>query len=368
MTYLGIELHWPIVCLLAVTVGLAVSTSGASGPPTPAGPGSVQSKNTGEMRKGMPLRSGGKSRTQIFFERIILQAQPDLTGTPERLEQYLAMFKDSALNDSRLMAFDAQANWDAERGAVVLTGYIEYKEQRGALIAFLGVLGFNTVDDQTELLPAASLGEKRFGVVNSGSAFLYRRPDARSEKLTQSLKGDPVFLLSPAGDGFFYCHAWDGYVGYIRSEDIERLDADGLTAALPKPDTERINAAIKAGSKWLGTPYVWGGTTADGVDCSGLMRHAFATIGVLLPRDSDQMALVGRLTATRWHRDGMQRGDLMFFLNSRGRINHTGIYLGNNKMLESGGPGVRILSLDPNDPDYSEKRDTRFCFAKRVIE
>ena len=37
-------------------------------------------------------------------------------------------------------------------------------------------------------------------------------------------------------------------------------------------------------------------------------------------------------------------------------------------MLESGGPGVRIISLDPKDPDYNEKRDSRFCFAKRVVE
>ncbi len=368
VTCLGIGFHWPMMCLLVVSVCLAVSSTGVSGAPGAPSPDLAGQEKAGEIRRGMPMQSGGKSRTQMFFERIILRAQPDLTGTPDRLPQYLDIFKHSALNDDRLIAFDAQAKWDADRGAVVLTGYIEYNEQRDALVAYLAVLGFKTIDDQTELLPAASLGEKRFAVVKSESAFLYRRPDPRSESLTQSRQGDPVFLLKSAEQGFYYCHAWDGYVGYIRGEDIELLDAKGFAAVLPEPSTNQTDTAIEAVAQWIGTPYKWGGTTAEGVDCSGLTRHAYTSIGVLLPRDTDQQAMVGRLTATRWHRDGMRRGDLMFFLSSRGRINHTAIYLGDNKMLESGGPGVRIISLDPNDPNYSEKRDSRFCFAKRVIE
>lgn len=328
----------------------------------------MESNKTQEIRRGMPMGADGKSRTQLFFERIILQSQPDLVGHPDRLPQYLSMFQQSALNDSRLFAFDAQATWDAGRGAVVLTGFIEYQEQHDALLTYLGVLGFDTIDDQTELMPAASLGDERFAVVTADTAILHRHPDPKSESLTQSRKGDPVYLLKPPVDGFYYCHGWDGYVGYIHGDHIDRLDEKRFAKALPEPKSKQINAVIEAGSQWIGTPYKWGGTTVAGVDCSGLMRHAFSSIGVLLPRDADQQALVGRMTATRWHRDGMRRGDLMFFLNSRGRINHVAVYLGDNKFLESGGPGVRILSLDPKDPDYNQKRHKRFCFAKRIIE
>lgn len=365
-TYMGIGFHWPFIGLLLVCASLMVCSSSVVGATESSG--SIEPEPSSEIRRGMPMNTGGKSRTQMFFERLILQSQPDLKGVPDRLPQYMSMFQQSALNDGRMIAFDAQAAWDADRSAVVLTGHIEFKEQRDALNTYLNVLGFDVIDDQIELMPAASLGDKRFAVVTAETAILRRHPDPNSESLTQSRKGDPVFLLKPGEDGYFYCHGWDGYVGYIHSDEIKRLDAKAFAKVMPEPKTKQINAAIKSGSGWIGTPYKWGGTTAEGVDCSGLMRHSFGSIGVVLPRDADQQAQVGRLTATRWHRDGMRRGDLMFFLNSRGRINHTAVYLGNNKLLESGGPGVRILSLDPNDPDYNEKRDQRFCFAKRVIE
>lgn len=356
--------QWPVWMFLVMTLCLGSLCQGV----TAESGGSEESRGSGEVRRGMPMNPQGKTRSRLYFERVAGQIEPGLKGKADDLPRYLQHFKRTALNDARQIAFEARAEWDADRRAVVLTGFVEYQEQRDALGEYLGVLGFEVVDDQTLLMPTDSLGDERFGIVTAKSAFLYRGPDAGSERLTQSSRGDPVFLLRPAKDGFFLCHAWDGYVGYIDGREIKRVDADGIAQAIPEPDTRKTDPAIESGMKLIGTPYRWGGTTAQGVDCSGLMRLSFAEVGVLLPRDTDQQATVGRLTATRWHRNDMRRGDLMFFLNSRGRINHTGVYLGDHKMLESGGPGVRILSLDPKDPNYDEKRDSRFCFAKRVIE
>ncbi len=321
-----------------------------------------------EIRRGIPVRPDGKSRTQMFFEQIAKGVQPDLQGTPDRLAMYLAQFRNQALNDARMIAFDVRAKWDAGRGAVVLTGHVEYPEHRDSLNAYLKVLGFIEIDDRIEQMPTSDLGAQPFAVVSAQSAFLYASPDDRSETVSQSRQGDAVFLLKPAEDGYFYCHTWDGYVGYIPGTEIERVDTEGLARAIPVLADGKTDTAIQAGAALSGTPYKWGGTTADGIDCSGLTRYSFSHIGVLLPRDADQQAMVGRLTATRSHRANMRRGDLMFFLNTRGRITHTAIYLGDHQFLESGGPGVRIASLDPNDPDYVEKRDKSFAFAKRVVE
>ena len=61
-------------------------------------------------------------------------------------------------------------------------------------------------------------------------------------------------------------------------------------------------------------------------------------------------------------------GDTLYFLGSHGQITHTAIYLGKDQYLESAGPGVRISSLNPNDPNFDIRRSKQLAFAKRLLE
>ena len=358
---------------------------------------------------------------RALSDRILREIEPELVGRPERLPQYLQRFQRAVVRDPRLFAFEAHARWSEDHG-VRLTGFYEFVEHRRTLLELLHVLGLTKVENGLEALPSAELGTRKFGLLRNTHSFSYDRPEGDREVVTDCLLGEPLYLLRQADSGFFLCHGGEGYLGYVDGHDILRVDQAQLAGYqrgrqvllhenhitpsmnLPigarlkwagqtedsyrvlLPGGERVALPISKGAvleevcdpavehaieyarRLLGTPYVWGGKTSVGVDCSGLVQTAFAAAGIHLPRDSDQQALLGRLTATRWSRSGLRRGDTLYFLRADGRVGHTAIYLGKDQYLEAVRPAVRITSFDPQHPDYSAIRDASFAFAKRILE
>ena len=309
-----------------------------------------------------------EGRARQFYERAIRKVEPSLKGEISRIPLYLELFKREFVEDPRTFAVELTNQ------GTTLRGHVEFAEHKTALAQFFKHLGLD-VKDEVELLPSAALGENRFGVVTAAHTFVHSAPAAgrggRAENFTDCLKGDVVFLLKDDGNGQLLCHAPDGYVGYINATDIRRIDEKTMakmSAAIPVRHPERIEQVIDEAKKFIGTPYVWGGGTREGCDCSGLVRASFKAAGVVMPRDADQQSLVGQLVGTRWSRASLRRGDTLFFLGRRGTISHTGIYLGDGKMIEATSPVVTISSFNPDDQDYSERRDDTFCYAKRVIE
>src|SRR5262245_5637730 len=208
--------------------------------------------------------------------------------------------------------------------------------------------------------PRYVAGEARQG--SHAATGLWRRPDGRDGWTTQVLFGEVVTVYDEQ-DGWAWVQlAHDRYVGYLRAEALSRHvtppthrvsapgtfvyaapDAKALTAMhltmnarvrvaqtdlgyarladggfvparhLAEPD--RFEADFVAVAEcFVGTPYVWGGKTRLGLDCSGLVQVAMHAAGLDCPRDSDmQMAEVGSDVAVRADLDGLQRGDLVFW-------------------------------------------------------
>jgi len=129
-----------------------------------------------------------------------------------------------------------------------------------------------------------------------------------------------------------------------------------------------VERVIGNAKQFLKTPYLWGGKTSKGIDCSGLVQTAFAAAGIHLPRDSSQQVYLGRLTATRWQRHTMLPGDTLYFVGRHGKIRHTALYLGDGKYIEAAGGQVRISSLVPNDGGFDRQRSGAFVFAKRLFD
>lgn len=136
----------------------------------------------------------------------------------------------------------------------------------------------------------------------------------------------------------------DGREGYARSRWIERVPAARRRSRKTLGET---------GRRFLGVPYVWGGTTAKGFDCSGLVQHVFRLHGMLLPRDSDQQSRFGREKPIG-DVDALNTGDLLFFGKSDAQITHVALYLSNGLFLHAHGE-VRENALNLRHPLYAEK-------------
>ena len=145
-----------------------------------------------------------------------------------------------------------------------------------------------------------------------------------------------------------------GKEGFMRESEL----VDG-----PPPPADRRRLMERA-LKFLGIPYLWGGTTPKGFDCSGLVKRVFLMEGISLPRDSDRQALTGRLIPKERTED-LVPGDLLFF-GEGGKVSHVAMYLGHTTFVHAYGE-VRINSFSARDSRYDEKLARSFLFARSVL-
>jgi cell wall-associated NlpC family hydrolase len=113
----------------------------------------------------------------------------------------------------------------------------------------------------------------------------------------------------------------------------------------PKPLS--LADSIELAKRFLGLPYLWGGTSSFGFDCSGFTQMLLRARGFNMPRDADQQAAWTGLAAVE--RTDLQAGDLLFFGSSPRNITHTGMYIGDGQFIQAttnGHPVIQISRLD----------------------
>ena len=169
----------------------------------------------------------------------------------------------------------------------------------------------------------------------------------RRQVATDLVSGDILAASGRGAGGMAETRLPDGRTAWVDSCFVEPLDSWAAR-------TPSVEGAIAMASAQTGSPYLWGGLSVKGMDCSGLTKLSLFSQGVILQRDASQQACTGRPV----EKADLRRGDLLFFGNvATGRVTHVGIYLGDDRFIESSGR-VRTSVL-------SRRKD--YLSARRVL-
>lgn len=229
--------------------------------------------------------------------------------------------------------------------------------------------GVKTMDQaQYELWQKA---DKVIFTADYGHAYI--NPNIESQRVSDVVAGNILQLLATEND-FFKVTYPDGRIGYLPKANAKLYNQWVKKA---NPTAEQILTAAKT---FIGVPYLWGGTSVKGVDCSGFTKSAYFLNGIIIPRDASQQALVG-LPIDVMENDyisvekclkNLKAGDLLFFSISKrrgisgGRVTHTAIYMDNGEFIQSAGM-VKINSLVPTAANYDEGQSVTLVGARRIL-
>jgi cell wall-associated NlpC family hydrolase len=377
--------------------------------------------------------------TALFLCLVFVACKRLEKDTPPAVTEAIAAVQQSYCPDRRLCVFDISVQM---RGAnLKLIGEVtDPAAKRELLLAVKAAVNNFKVEEEIHLLPDATLGHNRFGMVRVSVASLRGGPAHAAELVHQQLMGSLVRLLKRE-KGWCYVQTEDGYLAWApagslyltdsvtvaewRASDLVAFEAmDGVTREEPKDGASPVSALIlgcvaqkiaevndaasSSRKKWLqvelpdgrncfverelmakvpevyspaprsprhvttlarqflGIPYLWGGTTTDGFDCSGFTQTVFRMNGVSLLRDASQQARQGQGFDPGDDFANLQPADLLFFGEDPGKITHVAISLGGAHFIHAS-DFVQINSLNPEDADYVDYRRNTFQFARRFF-
>lgn len=186
---------------------------------------------------------------------------------------------------------------------------------------------------------------KNFCIVKTSIANLYQKPSFKSELVTQAILKEKLNIIEEAGD-WYKVEQWDKYQSWIHKFYVDKssLHKNNLSWTDIDIDKKSVDDLIFFSKSFIGIPYLWGGKSSLGFDCSGLVQTVFKMCGINMPRDASQQILRKNLIEIDFNNADL--GDLLFFKENN-FVNHVAIHLDNNEIIHSSGC-VKIEKLNRN--------------------
>ena len=218
-------------------------------------------------------------------------------------------------------------------------------------IAYRGATGYVSA----EFVEWAEDGSANLGVGSISGSYINLRsaPSTDSAAITQL--SYTAVQVTGTKDGWYSVN-YNDKIGYIHPDYI--TFADSFTESLAAVVNTSADKLLSFAAKYLGTPYVYGGSTPSGFDCSGFTSYVYRNaLGISLPRTSrEQSRSFTKISSI----SNLQPGDLVFF--GSGSVGHVGIYVGNGDFIHSPHTGS-VVKYDSLYGHYSN----RFMWGGRVL-
>ncbi len=213
---------------------------------------------------------------------------------------------------------------------------------------------------------------ERFNEWKAGDKIIYTKTyghayDAVDEKdiVSDLVAGDVLEFLKLTDDHFVAAFP-DGRIALVRNTEAESYS--GWIQAM-NPSPENLVATSKG---LMGVPYLWGGTSTKGMDCSGFTKTIYFLNGMIIPRDASQQVHTGQQIDEQGNFENLEEGDLLFFgkkatETSKEKVVHVGMWIGNNEFIHASNM-VRISSINPVAENYDEYNLKRYLRTKRILK
>jgi hypothetical protein len=196
--------------------------------------------------------------------------------------------------------------------------------------------------------------------------YVYQNQKDEFNKISDIVLGSQLILLKESGE-YYEVQYPDKRHGFIKKSEGTYYNT-WIEELRPSGDLMELYAR-----EFLGAPYLWGGTSTKGMDCSGFTKTVYLMNGYIIPRDASQQINAGKNIDPDLNFKGLEKGDVMFFGkkasdSTKQMVTHVAIWLGNEKgEFIHASKRVRLSSIDPASTYYDKNNTNRYLGSRRYI-